>query len=244
MSDLYAIILGMSKELISTKYTFICDPDECDCLIEVTSSDGFGFPSGVTELTCPCGRKTTLLSVVNATIETSTQQKEEQTMETTTLREQIIQEMELRYGNEITELKNQIANSTMKLDWLENDVTVTKEYSESDIRHMVWQNKNFLTKQNEWYAKESKLRTLIEEVYADSEDQEALSQIADIFDIPLTKEIEVTAWIRVDMTIEVELDGGNTDLEDLISSNLTVDSYGSEISVSNHEVERVEEGAY
>ena len=55
-------------DLISSKYTFVCDPDECDCLIELTSSDGFGFPSGVTELTCPCGRKTTLLSVEHGTI--------------------------------------------------------------------------------------------------------------------------------------------------------------------------------
>ena len=59
----------MNKELISSKYTFVCDPNECDSLIELTSSDGFGFPSGVTELTCPCGRKTTLLSVEHATIQ-------------------------------------------------------------------------------------------------------------------------------------------------------------------------------
>jgi len=38
-------------DLVSSKYTFVCDPDECDCLIELTSSDGFGFPSGVMELT-------------------------------------------------------------------------------------------------------------------------------------------------------------------------------------------------
>ena len=72
----------MTNELISSKYTFVCDPDECDCLIELTSSDGFGFPSGVTKLTCPCGRETTLLSVEHATIAPSNQTKEEK-METT-----------------------------------------------------------------------------------------------------------------------------------------------------------------
>ena len=70
-------------DLISSKYTFVCDPNECDSLIELTSSDGFGFPSGVTELTCPCGRKTTLLSVEHATIPPINQTKEEK-METTT----------------------------------------------------------------------------------------------------------------------------------------------------------------
>lgn len=64
-------------DLISSKYTFVCDPNECDSLIELTSSDGFGFPSGVTELTCPCGRKTTLLSVEHATIQPTNQTKEE-----------------------------------------------------------------------------------------------------------------------------------------------------------------------
>jgi ribosomal protein S15P/S13E len=69
-------------DLVSSKYTFVCDPNECDSLIELTSSDGFGFPSGVTELTCPCGRKTTLLSVEHATLPTTNQTKEEK-METT-----------------------------------------------------------------------------------------------------------------------------------------------------------------
>jgi hypothetical protein len=73
----------MTNELVSSVYTFVCDPDECDSLIQLTSSDGFGFPSGVTELTCPCGRKTTLLSVEHATIAPTNQTKEE-TMETTT----------------------------------------------------------------------------------------------------------------------------------------------------------------
>ena len=78
----------MTNELISSKYTFVCDPDECDCLIELTSSDGFGFPSGVTKLTCPCGKETTLLSVEHATIAPSNQTKEEK-METTVTEAQV-----------------------------------------------------------------------------------------------------------------------------------------------------------
>ncbi len=72
----------MTNDLVSTKYTFACDPDECDVLIELTSSDGFGFPSGVMEITCPCGRKPTLLSVEHATIQPTNQTKEEK-MDTT-----------------------------------------------------------------------------------------------------------------------------------------------------------------
>jgi hypothetical protein len=159
------------------------------------------------------------MSVADATIY-PTEKKEEQTMETTT------------------------APQTMTLNWVENDVERTETYTESDVRALVYRDKSYQTKMNEYYRKESQLRTLLEEVYADSSDQEVLSQIADIFDVPLTKEIEYTAWVRVDMTIEVEL-GGDTDaIEDFISSNLTVDSYDSMIQVTNHEVERTEEGAY
>ena len=157
------------------------------------------------------------VSVVDATILPTT--TKEETMETTT-------------------------PQVMTLDWVENDVVTTKSYTESDVRHMVWVNKNLTNKQNEWYTKENKLRTLLEEVFADSEDQESLTAVAEIFDVPLTKEIEYTAWVRVDMTIEVEL-GGDTDaIEDFIAQNLTVDSYDSLIQVNNHEVDRVEEGAY
>ena len=202
-----------------TKYTFVCN-GECDALIEYTFKDGFGWPSGVIDITCPCASDTTLLSVEDATISPTT--TKEETMETTT------------------------APQVMTLDWIENDVVTNKTYTESDIRQMVWVNKNLTNKQNEWFRKESQLRTLIEEAYADSEDQEVLSQIADMFDIPLTKEIEVTVWVRVDATVEVELgDGAGFDaVEEFISQNLTVDSYGSEMTVNNYEVERCEEGAY
>ena len=199
------------------KYTWIC-PGDCDALIEYTFKDGYGWPNGVMDLTCRCGTACILLSVVDATIPSTTTTKEEK-METTT-------------------------PQVMTLDWVENDVTTTKSYTESDVRHMVWVNKNLTNKQNEWYKKENQLRTLLEEVFADSEDQESLTAIAEIFDVPLTKEIEYTAWVRVDMTIEVEL-GGDTDaIEDFIAQNLTVDSYDSLIQVNNHEVDRVEEGAY
>ena len=38
-------------------YSFTCDPEECDALIEFTARDGFGFPSGEVTMKCPCGRQ-------------------------------------------------------------------------------------------------------------------------------------------------------------------------------------------
>jgi hypothetical protein len=198
------------------KYTWVCTGD-CDALIEYTIKDGYGWPAGEMNLTCRCNSNCILLSVEDATILSTT--TKEENMETTT-------------------------PQVMTLDWVENDVVTNKTYTESDIRQMVWVNKNLTNKQNEWYKKESQLRTLLEEVYADSDDQESLASVAEIFDVPLTKEVEYTAWVRVDVTVEVELGGDMDAIEDFIASNLTVDSYDALMQVNNHEVDRVEEGAY
>jgi hypothetical protein len=49
-----------------TKYTFVCDPDECDALVEFTARDGFGFPLGVVAMKCPCGRMLNYISYEEA----------------------------------------------------------------------------------------------------------------------------------------------------------------------------------
>lgn len=201
------------------KYTWVCTGD-CDALIEYTIKDGFGWPAGEMNLTCRCGSSSTLLSVEDATIDPSTTTKEE-TME-------------------------DIKPNVITLDWIENDVVTNKTYTESDIRQIIWQNKNLTTKQNDWYLKQNKLRTFIHDNFENSDDQESLTEIAEMFDISLTKEVEVTIYVRVDAVVEVELgeETGFDAVEQFIANNLTVDSYGSEMSVNNFEVTSVEEGAY
>ena len=46
-----------------TKYTFICDPDDCDSLVEITTVDGFGFPNGAVRNVCPCGKEMQYISM-------------------------------------------------------------------------------------------------------------------------------------------------------------------------------------
>jgi len=196
------------------KHSYVCTT--CDGLWEITIKSN----KTPNVLCTEDGQFLTLMSVVDATIVPTTK-KEETNMETLTP-----------------------APQTMTLNWIENDVERTETYTESDVRAMYWNNKNLAQKQNEWYKKESQLRTLLEEVIADSSDAEVLEQIADIFDVSLTKEIEVTAWVRVDMTIEVDIREGDYDIEDMVRNNLTIDSFGSEISVNDYDVDRVEEGAY
>jgi hypothetical protein len=178
------------NELVSTKYTFVCDPDECDCLIEVTSSDGFGFPSGVTELTCPCGRKTTLMSVASATITPTT--KEEEQMDITT-----------EYNPNEWKLRNQIADNNNKLVTLEN---------------------------------------IIISSYENSNDQDTLASIADLFNIELTKQIEFTATIEVNGIMRVPLSEG-FDLETMLMDELSVSSDGNDVDVSDYSIFEVS-GSY
>lgn len=61
------------------KYTFVCDPNECDALLEFTARDGFDFPNGVVKITCPCGRQ---MQYISANIIEQEQQKEEAPVET------------------------------------------------------------------------------------------------------------------------------------------------------------------
>jgi len=67
-----------------TKRSYVCDPDLCDTLIEVTSNDKFGFPSAftVTNITCLCGRNMNQVSEEDATIQPTNERNK---METVTL---------------------------------------------------------------------------------------------------------------------------------------------------------------
>lgn len=62
-----------------TRYTFVCDPNECDALLEFTARDGFGFPNGEVSMKCPCGRQ---MSYISAIIKENNQQEGAPAMET------------------------------------------------------------------------------------------------------------------------------------------------------------------
>ena len=214
-----------------TKYSFVCN-SECDALIEYTLKAGYTF-NDVTVIICACGSDTTCVSVEDATILTN-QTKGNEMLDN------------LESAMDVSNSYN--PNLLVTYKKIENDEVSYPTEKVTDIEWALDQSrrnyKNLTEKQNSWYTKESQLRTLLEEVYEDSDDQESLARIAEIFDIPLTKEIEYTAWVRVDLTVEVELGGDVDAVEDFISQNLTVDSYDGLIQVNGYDVDRVEQGAY
>jgi hypothetical protein len=170
------IILFMTNEIISSKYTFVCDPDECDCLIELTSSDGFGFPSGVTELTCPCGRKTTLLSVEHATITPTT--TEEDKMETTTDNNYMTREF----------LESQLVSNKARITQLEEQIqrVTQRDYNTAGVLNKLRDDMKVFT---------------LEGLDDDSLTEFQAEEIASICGFELTNEFELTVTVQYSVTV-------------------------------------------
>jgi hypothetical protein len=215
----------MTNELVSSKYTFVCDPDECDCLIELTSSDGFGFPSGVTELTCPCGRKTTLVSVEHATIAPSTTTKEDK-METTTIGSDAFHSPAVEYNPDLLVTYKVIKGYS------------DPEFTTSKVTSLEWDLHNGRQSQKRVGLLESNINTvknIISEAYADSDDQDTLRSIAEALSIELTRTVEFTATIEVSGTIDLNL-LEDYDFETEITDNLYVDSQSGNIEIGDTEI--------
>jgi hypothetical protein len=220
----------MSNELISSKYTFACDPDECDCLIELTSSDGFGFPSGVMEITCPCGRKPTLLSVEHATIQ-PTETKGNTMEETTTIGSDAFHSPAVEYNPNLL--------VTYKVLHGYSD----PEYTTSKVTSLEWDLHNGRQSQKTVSLLQSKINTvkdIILEAYTDSDDQDTLQSIAEALGIELTRDIQFTATVEVSGTVTLNL-LEDYDLESEITDCLYVDANNGNIVIDEQEVCHVRE---
>jgi len=226
------IILYMTNELVSSVYTFVCDPDECDCLIQLTSSDGFGFPSGVTELTCPCGRKTTLVSVEHATITSLNQTKEGSNMDGMTVENLPLSDAEKYNPDQLV---------TYKVIRGYSDA----EYATDKVRNIEYELHNGRTNSKAVSSLQNKIglvKDIISEAYADSEDQETLQAIAEALEIELVKEIEWSASIEVSGTISVNLlEDTHFDLDSEIEDALYADSHNGNIEVNDQEICNIRE---
>ena len=166
----------MTNELVSSKYTFACDPEHCDCLIELTSSDGFGFPSGVMELTCPCGRKTTLLSVEHATIAPTT--TEEVKMETTTDNHYMTREF----------LESQLVDNKARITQLEEHIQriTQRDFTTASILNKIRDNMKEFT---------------LEGLDSDDISEGQAEEIASICGFELTNEFELEVTVMYSITV-------------------------------------------
>ncbi|CAB4185444.1 hypothetical protein UFOVP1119_52 [uncultured Caudovirales phage] len=226
MSVHYAILGGMEE--LWNKYTYVCG--SCDALVESTTKLSNFFQDPI----CSCAENSlTLLSVVDATIGNSTE-KEEPIMEQT-MNNLPLSDAEKYNPNALVTYKK-IAGTYASPEAPEyiTDKVVDIEWALHNARE---NNKTIANHRN----KVDSLRDIILEAYSDSQDQEVLSQIADLFDIELTKEITWEATIHVSGTMQVNLDE-DYDLESLLSDELSVSTYNGDIEVLEQEIANVQEG--
>ena len=204
-----------AQQLVSSKYTFVCDPNECDSLIELTSSDGFGFPSGVTELTCPCGRKTTLLSVEHATIQPTNQTKEE-TMEITTDNHYMTREF----------LETQLVENKARITQLEEHV---QRVTQRDFNTMAELNK----------MRDNMKEFTLEGLDDDSISEGQAEEIASICGFELTNEFELEVTVLYSITVNArDEESAHNLIHDIDFDTVSYDSDG--ISWLSSSVDRIE----
>jgi len=194
----------MSEAVVTSKYTFVCDPDECDTMFEVTTSDGFGFPSGITQLKCPCGRDTTYVSFKDSTsldVQRDSQPTERSnTMETITatespkvlvdeIKQQIatleaqvntLRDTLTRERARVRDLYTSINDDIESNDWTEEDTISLKELS--DYLESAFTSQLVFTKEYEAYV-EFTVKTTVK--YR-SETSDSAKEIADSIGLDLS----------------------------------------------------------
>ncbi len=212
------------------KYTWICTSD-CDALIEYTFKDGYGWPNGVTDLTCRCGTSCTLLSVEDATIPyTDSPLPKEERMETETP------------AVTVPDTYNANLLVTYKVIHGYSDAT----YETDKVASIEWSLHNGRQSQkrvNVLNDKIDRVKEIICEAYADSQDQDTLREIAEALDIELIKEVEWTASIEVSGTYSYNIleNDYDLDLESEITDAIFAESNNGNIEINDQEVCNVRE---
>ena len=213
------------------KYTWVCTGD-CDALIEYTIKDGFGWPNGVMQLTCPCNSKCTLVSVEDATIPyTDTPLTKEEPMEESTVT-----------TTPIPDTYNPNLLVTYKVIRGYSDA----EYATDKVTSIEWDLHNARQAQKTNGVYQDKINTvkdIITEAYADSDDQDTLRAIAEALGIELVREVLFTATLEVSGTYTYNvLDSDyELDLDSEVTDALYADSNNGNITIDDTEVCHVRE---
>lgn len=219
MSVQACIILGMTETW--TKNTYACDPDECDTLIEITTSDKFGFPSGsVNNVTCPCGRTPNLLSVEPATI---TPINERNQMETTTAPYSYDANTLVTYKSIIN---GEVTYPTLKVNELEIHLD------------------SYRRLQDQLAISNGQISKILDNLSAEGwynpnyDKSEVLNDLCEILGHEPKQSITITGT----MTFEVSYDIPLEEVEDFdaryfLQDNLTLDSYHGDVCIETYEVD-------
>ena len=204
------------------KYSWVCT-GPCDALIEYTMKAG--YTPNVTDITCLCGSATTLLSVEDATIKS-----------TTTEGAPMLDNLEATINFDSTTTNEYNPNQLVTYKVLNG--YSDPEYKTDKVTSLEWDLHNGRQSQKRVGLLESNINSvkeIITESYAESEDQETLRSIAEALGIELTRTVEWTATIEVSGTMDIDL-LEDVDIEQEIYDNLYVDSQNGNIEIGDTEV--------
>lgn len=196
-----------------SKYTFVCTGD-CDALIEYTFKDGFGWPNGVVQLTCPCGSDTIYLSVNDATIPPTNQTKEEK-METLTDNNYMTREF----------LESELVSNKARIAQLEEQIQriTQRDYATASTLNKMRDDMKIFT---------------LEGIDDDSISEFQAEEIASICGFELTNEFELTVTVQYSVTVNARSE------EDAINSIHDTDfdtvSYDDPITYMSSSIDSIE----
>jgi len=197
------------------KWDYLCT--NCDANVEMTLKVD-GLPHFADCPKCE-GFTLTLMSVVDATILPITEQKEE-IMET--VQETYNPNALVTYKKIVNGQAEYVTLKTTELDWAMNRARQDEKQVLND------------------YEKQVALEEIIKENYLESGDQGTLLQIAELFHIALTKDVEFVATIEIAGTVTVDLTDEDA-LQTLLENSINVSSYDGDLDVSDYVLVNYEE---
>lgn len=203
-----------------TKYTYACDPDSCDNLIEVSTKEN------VTNITCPCGRVPHLLSVADATIR-PIKQKEEK-METQEIAPVMYDANVLVTYKSIK--NGEVSYPTIKVNQLEYELDKLNRLTEkvNSLQSQVNRIIDNLT-EDYWFNPNTDTETI-------------LSDLCDILDHEPKKEINFTATFVVSGRYDIPLsEASDFDLDTFLADTMSIDAYNGDVVIDDWSLESVEE---
>ena len=199
------------------KWDYVCP--YCDAHIEMTIKPN-GHPHS--EICPKCFERLTLMSVVDVTISPITTKKEDE-METLTNPADIYNPNALvTYKKIVNGQAEYVTIKTVELDW---DMNRARQDAKQVLND---------------YEKAVALEDIIKENYLESGDQGTLLQIAELFNISLTKDVEFVATIEISGTVTVDLTDEDA-LQTLLENSINVSSYDGDLDVSDYVLVNYEE---
>ena len=163
------------------------------------------------------------MSVDHATISQLTEQKEG-TMEDTVSKDAIIamwrQELELTYGNEITQLKNTLDSTMQHVESQRNKINSLQSQVNRIIDNLT---------EDYWFNPNTDTETI-------------LTDICEILDYEPKKEISFTATFTVSGRYDIPMsEASDFDLEAFLADTMSIDAYNGDVVIDDWSLERAEE---